>query len=61
TFHPHITIARVKRYTSDLKQIMKSLEDTDIGPFIVKSVKLKKSTLTSRGPIYEDLSIINLG
>lgn len=55
-FTPHITIARVKGYpTSALKDLLKRLKDVDIGFMTVKCIRLKKSTLTSRGPIYETL------
>lgn len=59
-FHPHVTLARVKRYTSDLKHIIESIKDIDLGSLFVNSIKLKKSILTSRGPIYEDLVVIDL-
>lgn len=55
TFVPHITIARVKFSGYALKRIITSLKDVELGFQEVKSIKLKKSTLTSRGPIYETL------
>ncbi len=59
-FHPHITLARVKRHNSRLVHEIKNLSMVDIGRFLVKTIKIKKSTLTSRGPIYEDLHVIEL-
>ncbi|MEM2482491.1 RNA 2',3'-cyclic phosphodiesterase [Candidatus Nezhaarchaeota archaeon WYZ-LMO8] len=54
-FVPHITIARVKFSGYALKRAIASLKDLELGLQEVKSVKLKKSTLTPRGPIYETL------
>jgi len=61
TFHPHITIARVKRYNSELKRILRENQEIDIGIIEVKSIKIKKSTLTSQGPIYTTLVEVPLG
>lgn len=55
-FIPHITIGRVKGGNYErLRKRMIELKDITIGDFLVKSVRLKKSTLTSKGPIYETL------
>ncbi|MDH5815987.1 MAG: RNA 2',3'-cyclic phosphodiesterase [Candidatus Nezhaarchaeota archaeon] len=54
-FAPHITIARVKFSGYALKRVIASLKDLELGLQEVKSIKLKKSTLTPRGPIYETL------
>ena len=59
-FHPHITLARVKRYNSQLRQEITRLSTVDIGGLVVCSIKIKKSTLTPKGPIYEDLYVIEL-
>jgi len=55
-FIPHITIGRVKggNYERLRKKIVE-LKDVLIGNFLVNSVRLKRSTLTSRGPIYTTL------
>lgn len=55
-FIPHITIGRVRggNYERLRKRIVE-LRDLTIGDFLVNSVRLKKSTLTSKGPIYETL------
>jgi 2'-5' RNA ligase len=64
-FVAHATIARVKRITAeDKRKLLQALEpymDTDFGWMDVKEFKLKKSTLTTSGPIYEDLEIYELG
>lgn len=55
TFVPHITIARVKFSGYAMKRVIVSLKDVELGFQEVRSIKLKKSTLTPRGPIYETL------
>ena len=55
-FKPHITVARVKspsRYTTSTYLKLANIEFEE--HILVDSLKLKKSTLTSRGAIYEDL------
>lgn len=60
-FMSHLTIARVKkvrnkkRFLEDLKKI--KFEKIK---FLVNNFKLKSSTLTEKGPIYEDIEIYNL-
>lgn len=56
-FHPHVTLARIKgtRNLEKLVKIMISYRDVDFGEMTVSSVRLKKSTLTKKGPIYETL------
>ncbi len=55
---PHLTIARVKSRIS--------IENRDrftymnFGIFQVTEIKLKKSTLTEKGPIYEDIAVVSL-
>ena len=60
-FHPHVTVARIKtpyrwtpRYSSELEKLELSLE-LKIDYFV-----LKKSTLTSSGPIYTDVKVFKL-
>ena len=63
-FVAHATIARVKRITSDDRsKLLKALEpymDEDFGWMSVRDFRLKKSTLTSSGPIYEDIEVYEL-
>lgn len=58
-FSPHITIARVRsgRNRDRLIEEVMALEDTDFGGFEARHVKLKKSVLTPRGPVYTDLAL----
>jgi 2'-5' RNA ligase len=59
-FSPHLTLARVKQpnpsTTRQLSEKIAQLADVDLGEFVVDKIYLKKSTLTSGGPIYENLS-----
>ena len=54
-FVPHLTIARVKSRARALSSLITKLSEVEVGSMRVSSVRLKKSTLTSRGPIYETL------
>jgi len=55
---PHITLARVRspKGKEKLVEAVKEVSDLEFGHMQVLSVKLKQSTLTSRGPIYSTLS-----
>jgi len=56
-FHPHITLARVK-FIENKKEFSNKLKDIKIDKkrFKIENFKLIKSTLTSNGPIYEELA-----
>jgi len=60
-FKPHLTIGRLKKDKinyqtfSALKNLINENKNLEFGPFIVDQVKLKKSVLTGKGPIYSDL------
>ncbi|MFO7792645.1 MAG: RNA 2',3'-cyclic phosphodiesterase [Candidatus Saliniplasma sp.] len=56
-FSPHITVARVKggKNKERLKKTIKNYEDYYFKTQKVTKLKLKKSTLTKKGPIYETL------
>lgn len=59
-FTPHLTIGRVK-FIRDKQLVMRKLEelkDLYLGEQLIDSFKVKRSTLTSRGPIYADLLIV---
>lgn len=62
-FHPHLTIARVKNYRAkkELASLIESKKDIEVGEFKVREINFKKSTLTKKGPVYEDLLNIPLG
>jgi 2'-5' RNA ligase len=53
-FNPHITIARVRsaRNKDKLAEAILITKNKDFGTFPVNFVKLKKSILTPKGPIY---------
>ena len=61
-FSSHLTIGRMKSAKSKdkVKNIIKTNKDMEIGVMDVKKIILKKSTLTPKGPIYEDLIEFNL-
>ena len=54
-FTPHATLARVKVPDPSLFPIIRTLDRTTYGDCMIRGMKLKKSTLTPRGPVYEDL------
>ena len=56
-FSPHITIARVRtgRNKGELIKKLKELIDLEIGVFTAKCLRLKRSTLTPKGPVYTTL------
>ena len=54
-FKPHITIFRIKKKVGDITKELRNQEMTDFGIQEISSIKLKKSELTSNGPIYSDL------
>ena len=62
-FHAHVTLARIKgtRNLEKMVKMMISYRDVEIGEMLVDKVRLKKSTLTRKGPIYETLYEKRLG
>jgi RNA 2',3'-cyclic 3'-phosphodiesterase len=64
-FTAHATLARVKFLNKDQKiafiNTLKELKDVELGSMWVDKVVLKKSTLTSEGPIYETLHTAYMG
>jgi len=60
-FMSHLTIARVKKI-EDKKDFLKNLKKIKVPEisFIVNNFKLKKSVLTSEGPLYETLEEYDL-
>lgn len=59
-FRPHVTLARVKAFHPSQCREVECTPREPFGRFRVESIKLKKSTLTPRGPIYEDLAEVAL-
>jgi 2'-5' RNA ligase len=60
-FSTHLTIARVKNVKNKEKliQIIEKYRNIEFSKFKINSIKLKKSTLTPKGPIYTMLKEIN--
>ena len=61
-FIPHITLARVK-HTCDkreLQKFFKCVSNLNKITLNVSEIKLKQSTLTPQGPIYDDVDIFTL-
>jgi len=56
-FQPHLTISRVKggRNKDKLLAVVKEYEDFVFGEQIIEHMKMKKSDLTPKGPIYTDI------
>lgn len=59
-FRPHATLARVKEFHPSLISQVACTPRESLGKVRVESIKLKKSTLTPRGSIYEDLAEVPL-
>lgn len=59
-FKSHITLARVK-YPEDKKQFLEQLKKIKVEnkKIEIKDFRLMKSTLTPKGPIYEDLMVFS--
>lgn len=58
-FTPHITVLRIKNY-GDLKNIVEQYKNKYILKHKVSHFSLFKSTLTPKGPIYEELKKFQL-
>jgi len=56
-FSPHITISRVKsgRNRDALHSSILDMSDKEFGLMTVDSIRLKKSTLTPKGPVYSTI------
>jgi 2'-5' RNA ligase len=56
-FSPHLTIARVRngRNKVRLAEVIRELENYKLGTVKMECLKLKKSNLTPKGPIYTNL------
>lgn len=54
-FTPHATLARIKEPDPSLFEVLGTLKGKNYGDCTISGIKLKKSTLTPRGPVYEDL------
>ncbi len=59
-FRPHVTLARVKEFHPSQCREAAFIPREPLGTCRVERIKLKKSTLTPRGSIYEDLAEVAL-
>lgn len=57
-FVAHVTLARVKgsKNINSLVKLLMEFSDYEIGLMEIRSIRLKKSVLTKKGPIYETLA-----
>ncbi len=68
-FSAHITICRVKIVSragsrDEIRRVLKKiaeLKDVEVGKMLVEELRLKHSTLTPKGAIYEDVYVKRLG
>ncbi|WAI00803.1 RNA 2',3'-cyclic phosphodiesterase [Methanogenium organophilum] len=58
-FTPHVTLARIKRYDRSLRAAVEAVSEHSFGRMTVDTITLKTSTLTPRGPVYEDVMEIS--
>jgi 2'-5' RNA ligase len=61
-FSAHLTVARVKsrRGKDELQKILKNYKNHEFGEIKIESIRLKKSDLTPKGPIYTTIKEIKL-
>ena len=59
-FSPHVTIARVKtaRMREELAKFVDEMRDTPFGAIHVEEVRLKRSVLTPKGPVYSTIHAV---
>jgi 2'-5' RNA ligase len=59
-FSPHVTIARVKtgRMKDELAKLVDEMRDTPFGIVHVEEVRLKRSVLTPKGPLYSTIHAV---
>ena len=58
-FKPHITVFRIKKKIGDVSKELENKKMINFGMQKISNIKLKKSVLTSSGPIYSDLMEIS--
>ena len=61
-FVPHLTIARVKKCEDNkyIQEVIEKYKNIIFGQEKINKIKLKKSILTSNGPIYSNLHVLNM-
>lgn len=59
-FSPHVTIARVRtgRMREELAKFVDGMRDAPFGVIHVKELRLKKSILTPKGPVYSTIHAV---
>jgi 2'-5' RNA ligase len=59
-FSPHVTIARVRtaRMREELAKFVDEMRDTQFGVIHVEELRLKKSVLTPKGPVYSTIHAV---
>jgi len=59
----HLTLARVKSqtYQEEIIEFLNRHKGINLGMMKVNCIKLKKSTVTGKGPVYEDVEIFGIG
>jgi len=59
---PHLTIARVRspKNRKEILDFISNNRNINIGSMTINEIKLKKSTLTRNGPIYEAIEVFDL-
>ena len=59
-FSPHVTIARVKsgRTREELAKFVDEMRDTPFGVIHVEELRLKRSVLTPKGPVYSTIHTV---
>ena len=59
-FVPHLTLARVKapRHREKLIALIEGMAEAEFGVTRAGAIELKQSTLTSKGPIYSTLALV---
>ncbi|MHA7646299.1 RNA 2',3'-cyclic phosphodiesterase [Nitrosopumilus sp. S4] len=57
-FKPHMTVFRIKKKIEDITEELEKQKELNFGIQEITSIKLKKSELTPKGPIYSDLEVI---
>lgn len=60
--NPHLTLARIRseRNKEALADFISKNKNIEIGSFQVEEIMLKKSTLTPKGPVYENVEVYEL-
>ncbi|MBI3116099.1 MAG: RNA 2',3'-cyclic phosphodiesterase [Thaumarchaeota archaeon] len=63
TYHPHITLARIRseRNKQELVGYLERNRERMFGASRLRTLKLKSSTLTPRGPTYSEVKVYPLG